>query len=126
MGFHPNPLQLMEALKGVDPFRITSDDPTLVPAKALPENYVCPFKANEDRVVVFVLPNDLKSKVGLVIVDTTQKPLSVGQVVAIGEQVHKSITVGIKVMFPTPAGYDFTYDEVDLRVIRATNIEIID
>lgn len=116
----------MEALKGVDPFRITSDDPATIAAKALPENYVCPFKSNEDRVVVFVIPPDqISKKAGLVIIDNTQKPLSLGQVVAVGEQVHKSITVGIKVMYPSPAGYDFTYDDVDLRVIRATNIEII-
>jgi co-chaperonin GroES (HSP10) len=107
----------------MDPIRITGEDSPVTPKKGLPENFTLSFKPNEDRVIVFVLPQDQMSKAGLWIPEDKQKPLSLAQVVGVGEDVNKSIVIGSKVMFPTPAGYEFTYDEVDLKVIRATNIE---
>ena len=108
----------------VEPLRITSEESPLTAKKALPENFTLSFRPNEDRVIVFVLPADqISKKAGLWIPEDKQKPLSIGQVVGVVADVDKAIIIGSKVMFPTPAGYEFTYDEIDLKIIRATNIE---
>lgn len=108
----------------MEPLRITAEATTLAPSKVLPENYVCPISPNEDRVIVYVVPADqISKKAKLWIPEDRQKPLSTGKVVARGADVTERITIGAHVMFPTPAGYEFTYEDVDLKIIRATNIE---
>lgn len=107
---------------GSEPFKITTQIPTDTPVqKELPPDFVCPIKANEDRVIVHEIPPESMSKGGLWVPDSRDRQLSLGQVMAVGPNVQY-IELGWKVIFPRAAGYEFTYEEVDYKVIRANDI----
>lgn len=90
-------------------------------SKKVSDSDVCPIKPNEDRVIIKVIPPEPESKIGLWTPEDKSKALTTGLVMAVGPNV-KYIEVGWKVMFPTPAGYPFTYDDVDYKIIRAGDI----
>lgn len=105
----------------MQPLKISPDFTSKARVQEIADDFVCPIHANEDRVLVRVMPPMQETEKGFWIPEDLNRPLSAGKVMAVGPNV-KYIGQGWKVLFPATAGYEFTYDKIDYRVIRANDI----
>lgn len=90
-----------------------------------------PIKPLEDRIIVKLIGKPDKTATGLHIPDTAKGAPSMGVVVAVGSGkacehcgLPKStkIELGWTVIFPEGAGYQFTWDDIEYKTLRASDI----
>lgn len=88
-------------------------------------------KPTEDRLFIRPLPLAEKTGSGLYIPEDAKGKPTQGEVIAIGDAVNDKgepvikCKIGDHVMFPEHAGTDFNIDDLDLRVIRWSDIQAI-
>lgn len=90
-----------------------------------------PIKPHEDRIIVKLIEKPDKTSSGLHIPETAKGAPSMGVVVAVGPGracehcgLPKStkIETGWTVVFPEAAGYQFEWDDVEYKTLRASDI----
>jgi chaperonin GroES len=90
-----------------------------------------PIKPNEDRVIVKLIARPDKTKTGLHIPENARGTPTMGVVVAVGpgrscdhcgNPKEPKVEIGWTVVFPEGAGYAFSWDDVEYKTIRGTDI----
>lgn len=82
------------------------------------------IKPLDDRVLIEIIPEENKTKSGIIIPDTAKEKPKVGTVVAVGtdEDLKKLIKKGMKVLFGKYAGEEIKIDGKDHLLLQRSDI----
>ena len=82
------------------------------------------IKPMDDRLVLELIEEELKTKSGLYIPDTAKEKPIMGKVIAVGtdEDLREKIKVGDKVLFAKYGGEEINIDNKDYKIVQRSDV----
>ncbi len=82
------------------------------------------IKPMDDRLVLELIEEELKTKSGLYIPDTAKEKPIMGKVVAVGtdEDLREKIKEGDKVLFAKYGGEEISFDDKNYKIVQRSDV----